>query len=125
MQIATSRVATFVIRLDRIYIVIPLTMLGIAGCSSLRTPVVPSDNVSVSPSTVTVAAGSTTTFTAFFTPSRPEGGSMTWSVNPASGSRITSAGAYTASATVGNYRVVATFGDTCTFLNRNIIVTPY
>ena len=109
MQIATSRLVTFVIRLDRIYIVIPLTMLGIAGCGSLPNPAAPSYDVSVSPSSVTVAAGSTTRFTASFTPSRPEGGSLTWSVNPASGGTITTAGLYTASATVGNYRVVATW----------------
>jgi hypothetical protein len=44
-----------------------------------------------------------------FTPSRPDGGSLTWSVNPASGGTITSAGVYTASGTAGNYSVVATW----------------
>lgn len=110
MQIATSRLVTFVIRLNRIYIVIALAMLGIAGCGGgLPNPAAPSYNVSVSPSSVTVAAGSTTTFTASFTPSRPEGGSLTWSVKSPTGGTITDAGAYTASGTVGNYMVVATW----------------
>ena len=108
-KLPTSLLVTFVMRLDRIYIVIPLTMLGIASCGDFSNPAAPSYNVSVSPSSITVAAGSTTTFTALFTPSRPEGGSLTWSVSPALGGTITSAGAYTASGTVGNYTVVATW----------------
>jgi hypothetical protein len=110
MQIATSRLVTFVIRLDRIYIVIPMTMLGIASCSGgLPNSAAPSYNVSVSPSSITLAAGSTTTFAALFTPSRPVGGSLTWSINPAIGGTITRTGAYTASGTAGNFTVVATW----------------
>jgi hypothetical protein len=99
-----------VISLSRISVVLPLMMLGIAGCDGgFPRPAPPSYNISVSPSSITVAAGSTTTFTALITPSRPEGGSLTWSVNPAKGGTITSAGAYTASGTVGSYMVVATW----------------
>jgi hypothetical protein len=41
--------------------------------------------------------------------SLPKGGSLTWSVNPANGGTITSAGIYTASGTAGNYTVTATW----------------
>jgi hypothetical protein len=110
MQIATLKLVTFVIRLNRIYIVPLLTVLDIAGCGGgFPKPETPSYNVSVSPSSATVAAGSTTTFAVVFTPSSPEGGSLTWSVNPPLGGTITSAGVYTASGTVGNYKVVATW----------------
>jgi len=56
---------------------------------------------------MTVDAGSTTTFMVAITPSPPVGGSLTWSVNPASGGTITSAGFYTASGTAGNYKIIA------------------
>jgi len=99
--------------LNRIALALPLIILGLAGCgnrgSGFPNPKPPSYNVSVHPSSITVAAGSTTTFTALFTPSRPEAGSLTWSVNPANGGTITSAGVYTAPGTAGNYTVVATW----------------
>src|SRR5580658_2408160 len=98
-----------VIRFNPISVLTSLIMLGIAGCGGgSQNPSPPSYNVSVSPSSISVAAGSTTAFTAVFTPSRPAGGSLTWSVNPAKGGTITSAGAYTASGTVGDYNIVAT-----------------
>jgi hypothetical protein len=99
-----------VIRFNPISVLTSLIMLGIAGCGGgSQNPSPPSYNVSVSPSSISVAAGSTTAFTAVFTPSRPAGGSLTWSVNPAKGGTITSAGAYTASGTVGDYNIVATW----------------
>lgn len=95
---------------NRIALALYSIILGLAGCGSdspIQAARHSSFNVSVSPSSITVAAGSTTTFSAFFTPSHPEGGSLTWSVNPANGGTITSAGVYTASGTAGNYTVVA------------------
>jgi hypothetical protein len=95
--------------LIRIALALPLIILGLAGCGSRGGFPNPSTNVSVNPPSIRVAAGSITTFTAVFTPSLPEGGSLTWSVNPANGGTITSAGVYTASATAGNCAVVATW----------------
>ena len=88
-------------------------ILGLAGCaggspySPASSPPPVNVSLSLNPSSITVAAGSATIFTAFFTPSSPNGGSLTWSVNPANGGTITSTGDYTASATPGNYTVVA------------------
>jgi uncharacterized protein YjdB len=95
--------------LNRIALALPVVVLSIVGCAgrppSPKSPTV----VSVNPPSITVAAGSTTTFAAVFTPDSPEGGSLTWSVNPASGGTINDAGVYTASGTAGNYSVVATW----------------
>jgi len=94
---------------------IPLVIFGLAGCDGVfrnphsSTPPPIKVSVSVNPSSVTVAAGSTTIFTEVFTPSRPPAGSLTWSVTPAYGGTITKTGEYTASATAGNYMVVATW----------------
>jgi len=90
-------------------------ILALAGCGftsssgGFPNPGLPSAHVSVNPSSVTVAAGSTTTFTALYAPSVPAGGSLTWAVNPAKGGTITSSGFYTASGTAGSYTVVATW----------------
>jgi hypothetical protein len=90
-------------------------ILSLAGCGftsssgGFPNPGLPSTHVSVNPSSVTVAAGSTTTFTALFVPSVPAGGSLTWAVNPAKGGTITTLGFYTASGTAGSYTVVATW----------------
>ena len=101
-------------RLNRIASALPLIVLCLVGCgrtsqnggaSSSNAP----SAVSVSPPSITVDAGSTTTFTAAFAPSLPLGGSLTWAVNPPSGGTITSAGFYTASGTAGNYTIVATW----------------
>lgn len=97
-------------RLNRAALVLPLIILGVAGCRETGNS--PSDFpsvVSVNPSSMTVAAGSTSRFTASFTPVFPKGGTLTWSVNPANGGTITGAGVYTASATAGKYTVVATW----------------
>ena len=61
------------------------------------------------PPSVTVPAGSSTTFTALFAPTLPQGGSLTWSVSPANGGTITNAGVYLAPATAGNCLVIATW----------------
>jgi hypothetical protein len=103
-----------VIRLKGIGLALPFIILGLAGCGGgFPNPRTSSTNVSVTvsvnPSSITVTAGSTTMFTASFAPSPPRGGSLTWSVNPATGGTITSAGVFTASATAGNYAVVATW----------------
>jgi hypothetical protein len=94
---------------NRIALALPLTVLGLAGCGLLEGFPNTATHLSVNPPTITVAAGSVTTFTAVFTPGTPEGGSLTWSVNPSSGGTITNAGVYTASATAGDYTVVATW----------------
>lgn len=86
--------------------------LMLVSCSSpLGVPnsAPPSIGVSVNPSSVTVAAGSMTAFSAMYTPTVPTGGSLTWSVTPTSGGSITSAGLYTAPGTTGTYTVIATW----------------
>jgi len=94
--------------------VLPLLIAGLAGCGftssngGFPNPS-PSASVSVNPSSAAVAAGSTVTFNAMFTPGIPAGGSLTWAINPASGGTITSSGVYTASGTAGTYSVVATW----------------
>ena len=93
----------------RIALALPAVVLSIVGCAgSFPNPESPTA-VSVNPPSITVAAGSATTFAAVFTPNSPDGGSLTWSVNPASGGTITDAGVYTAPGTAGSYRVVATW----------------
>ena len=98
---------------NRIVIALPLMILGLAGCGftsssgGFPNPGATSISLSVNPSSITVAAGATTTFTALYTPSTPAGGSLTWAVNPANGGTITSSGVYTASGTAGNYSVIA------------------
>lgn len=59
----------------------------------------------VSPSSITLVAGSTTTFTV--SPSPPQGVSVVWSVNPSTAGTITSSGVFTASA-AGTGTVIAT-----------------
>ncbi len=95
--------------LNRIVLALPCIVLALAGCSGTPPPNPHSVALAVSPSSTIVAAGSTTTFIAVFTPSRPAGGSLTWAITPATGGTITSKGVYTASGTVGQYTVVATW----------------
>ncbi len=98
-------------RLIQLTLALSIT-LALAGCGGgFPDPVSksPTYTISVSPSSATLLAGSTATFTALFTPSRPDAGSLTWSVSPAKGGTITNAGVYTASPTEGNYNVVATW----------------
>src|SRR5690348_14488454 len=87
-----------------------LFLLGLAGCRNggggFPGPL--SITVSVIPASTTIAAGSSTTFTASFTPTAPQGGTLTWSVSPANGGTVTSTGVYTAPGTAGNYFVTAT-----------------
>jgi hypothetical protein len=90
-------------------------ILGLAGCGftsssgGFPNPGATSISLSVNPSSITVAAGATATFTALYTPSTPAGGSLTWAVDPANGGTITNSGVYTASGTAGNYSVIATW----------------
>lgn len=63
--------------------------------------------LTVEPSTVTVAPGSTTTFGA--SPSPPQGFSLVWSVTPANAGTITNSGVFTASGNGGNCNVVASW----------------
>lgn len=101
--------------ISRISLALPLIILDLAGCGGgvsnpqASSPPLFEVSISVDPSLTTVAAGSTTVFTAVFTPMRPEAGSLTWSVYPANGGTITEGGEYTASPTAGNYTVVATW----------------
>jgi uncharacterized protein YjdB len=100
---------------NRIVIALPLMILGLAGCGftsssgGFPNPGATSISVSVNPSSITVAAGTTTTFAALFTPTTPGGGSLTWAVDPANGGTITTSGVYTASGTAGNYSVIVTW----------------
>jgi hypothetical protein len=86
--------------------------LCFAGCSAGGFPSrasASSSEISVSPPSAIVAAGSVTTFAAVFMPVPTAEGSFTWSVAPAIGGTITNAGVYTATATPGDYSVVATW----------------
>jgi hypothetical protein len=97
--------------LNRIALLLPCVALGFAGCGGggFLSPGTPAAELYVNPSSVIVAAGSTTAFTAAFMQVPTAPGSLTWSVTPAIGGTITSAGAYTASATAGQYAVIATW----------------
>lgn len=92
-------------------LVILLFVLGVAGCRNggggFPGPL--SITVSVSPVSTTVPAGSLTAFTPLFSPTSPQGGTLTWSVNPANGGTVTSAGVYTAPGAAGSYIVTATW----------------
>jgi hypothetical protein len=89
----------------RLALVLLCVVLVLAGCSSSVRPEIP--ELVVNPSSVVVAKGSITTFTAVFSPRRPKDSSLTWEVSPANGGTITSKGVYTAPQTPGRYAVVA------------------
>jgi hypothetical protein len=89
----------------RLALVFPCVVLALAGCASSVHPEIP--EISVHPSSVVVAEGSITTFTAVFSPGRPKDSSLTWGVSPANGGTINSKGVYTASQTPGHYTIVA------------------
>jgi hypothetical protein len=95
------------IRINRI--TLALITLGLAGCAGYIPPNPHSVTLAVNPASAIVDTGSTTRFTVVYTPSQPEGGSLTWAVIPATGGTITDKGAYTASETPGQYTVVATW----------------
>jgi hypothetical protein len=95
---------------NRIVLVLPCVILGLTGCGGgFLSPGTPVAEIYVNPSSLTISAGSTTTFTATFLRLPSALGSLTWSVTPAIGGTITSGGAYTASATAGQYAVIATW----------------
>jgi hypothetical protein len=78
---------------------------GFAGPSSSAS----GTQLSVNPPLVTVASGSITPINAVFKPTNPTGGSLTWSVSPVNAGAITNAGVFTASSTVGQYAITATW----------------
>jgi hypothetical protein len=93
---------------------IVLIALGAAGCSNSSgfpnpKSTTASGQLSVTPASITVAAGSVTPFMAVFNPAAPTGGSLTWSVTPVIAGTINSAGVFTASNTAGQYTVLATW----------------
>jgi|HubBroStandDraft_6_1064221.scaffolds.fasta_scaffold27521_3 hypothetical protein len=94
-------------RLNRITLV--LAWITLAGCAGYVSPNPHSVTLVVDPASAVVAAGSVTKFTVTYMPSQPEGGSLTWTVVPATGGTVTSDGVYTASGTPGQYTVVATW----------------
>src|ERR1700691_2369967 len=97
-------------RLNRfIFALAWIATVGLTGCAGYISPNPHSVTLAVNPASVIVAGGSTTRFTVVYTPSQPEGGSLTWAVIPATGGTITSNGVYTASGTPGQYTVVATW----------------
>src|ERR1700685_1606129 len=77
------------------------------GGSSVVTPPPPppGTKLSVSPVSITVDAGSATTFTGVFAPTAPPGGLLTWSITPVNGGTVTEAGVYTASSAGGQYNI--------------------
>lgn len=95
-------------------LVVLLFVLGAAGCRNggggFPGPL--SISISVNPASITVPAGSSTTFAALFSPTSPQGGTLTWTVSPANGGAVTSAGVYTAPGAAGNYFVTATWTPT-------------
>ncbi len=97
-------------RLNGIVLALPLIVLGFVGCAGQTNPARPNETkLSVTPAKVTVAAGSTTDFKGVFTPTAPTGGSLTWSVAPATAGTVSSAGVFTASSNPGKYSVIATW----------------
>lgn len=91
---------------------LPLIAFGLTGCSGgfsgSKAPGAVTQ-LSVQPASITVDAGSTTTFMGVFAPIIPTDGSLTWSITPVDGGTITDAGVYTASATAGPYTILATW----------------
>jgi hypothetical protein len=96
---------------SRMPLAVLLFSLGFVGCrtSADGFPTALSISISVSPVTVTLPAGSSTTFTAVFAPTAPQGGTLTWSVASGNGGTVTNAGVYIAPGTTGNYVVTATW----------------
>ena len=92
-------------------IALGLIALGLTGCggNSVTVPPPPGAKLTVSPASITIDAGSATTFTGVFAPTAPTRGSLTWSITPVNGGTITGAGVYTASATAGRYHILATW----------------
>lgn len=79
--------------------------------------------VSINPASASVKVGKTQAFTATVT--GHSNTAVTWKVEGANSGSITSDGVYTAPATAGNYRVVATsVGDTKKSATANITVVP-
>jgi hypothetical protein len=99
----------------RITLAVLLMAPSLQGCGSgsFATPPSPpphaATTLSVNPRSITVDAGSATTFTGVFKPAAPSGGSLTWSITPADGGTITGEGILTASATAGSYAVQASW----------------
>jgi hypothetical protein len=93
--------------ISRTALALPFIVLGLSSCAGPVPTIPPAIEISVSPSSTIVAAGSITPFTAVFTRGSPGGGSLTWSVAPSEGGSITNEGVYTASATTGKYTVTA------------------
>jgi hypothetical protein len=95
-------------------LVLLFLVLGVAGCRNggggFPGPL--SITVSVIPASTTIAAGSSTTFTPSFSPTSPQGGTLTWSVSPGNGGTVTSQGVYTAPGMAGNYVVTVTWTPT-------------
>jgi hypothetical protein len=106
----SDRDAVVMIWLNQIVRAPLLIALGLAGCAGgFAGSTTSSTKLSVKPSSVTVAAGSTTAFTAVFAPTVSATGSLTWSVSPVNAGTITGAGIYTASATAGPNTIIATW----------------
>ena len=82
-------------------------LLGVLACRGSQTGGDPMTPVSlvlvITPGTASVAPGQTLQFSA----NAPLGNGITWSVQPATGGSITSAGLFTASSTQGQYQVLA------------------
>ena len=103
-------------RAQRILVALAIlcVVAGVAGCGNgsatengFPNPKPLPVTLIVQPSSVTVAAGSTTTFTA--SPGPPQGFSVVWSVSPATAGTITNSGVFTASETTASGTVVATW----------------
>jgi len=102
-------------------------VMALSGCATAAT-FLPPPQISITPSSTTVVAGATATFTVVFGTTDPPESSLAWTVSPASGGTITSGGVYTASATPGTYKVVATWtsqnGRSSTTASASVEVIP-
>lgn len=80
-----------------------------AAIPGLRRPPLTVTKLSVKPPSITVDAGSATSFRACLRQPPSTRGWLTWSITPVDGGTITRAGIYTASATAGQYKILATW----------------
>jgi hypothetical protein len=110
LKLAVSTCSSYVrkLRLGGFAVALMCIIMVLIGCATSAN-ITPPPQMSITPSSTTVAVGATATFTAVFGTTDPSGSSLAWTVVPASGGTITSGGVYTASATPGTYSVVATW----------------
>ncbi len=124
MRSRADRSVTSFTRLALVFVLISLVLLAACGKEKTPTNTPPAQVViGVAPFTVTLARGTTQTFTATVT--NTSNTAVNWSVDEgAAGGSITSAGVYTPPTTVGTYHVTATSqADTSKKATATVTVT--